>query len=249
MKNLLISFMLSLNLFCTVNAFEFLSTFNDPIITGNQLHLEPIYSNTKYKSGEKKQKGSLYGIKGSYDFLVYNAPYIGIEALYRSGDLKGSSLSSKYKDYIFEAKVGMTMGAPGSYSFIPYAGIGHGNEKNNYKTVPLEKIYYYYLSLGVHSQIFLAPQISVGFNAKLKLPVSGRHELKNEQIDLKLKCPNRPQYIVEIPLTYWATTQMNISAVPFYENKNYANNPTNLDWKKSASISQLGARVRFAVLF
>jgi hypothetical protein len=227
--------------------FENTLTVGNPV-TGNQLYLEPRISKATYQATDIKQNGYLYGIKGSYDLFVINAPYLGFEGSYMRGKIKGSDLESTYRDFLFEGKLGFTMGIPSAYSFSPYGGIGYEEEKNNYITTPIEQLKYYYFSLGLVSNFYLSPNISAGLNCKIKFPFSGDHDVKNDSIDTRVSISKKIQYLIEVPFTYWASNAMSISAVPFYENKKYNNTSVSTIWNSTAKMHQwgLGIRANFA---
>lgn len=229
--------------------YEFESNLVQNPVSGNQFYLEPQITSATYKTSEIKQKGYLYGICGGFDFINYNAPYIGFESVFRSGKLKDKELKSKYTDYAFQAKIGMTLGTQNLYYLIPYAGVGYDNEKNNYNLPPVEKISYYYASVGCVSHAFLSPELSFGVNLKLKFPFSGQHKVKNDEIDVNFSVSKKIQYLVEVPLTYWASKQLNVAAIPFYEYKNYNNNSVDTVWNSKAKMSQWGLGLRGTFCF
>ncbi len=233
----------------SAQCYEFQSSLVANPVTGNQIYIQPEFTSATYKTSEIKQTGYLYGVSGGYDVLVYNAPYLGFESHYRSGRLKGDGLSSKYRDYLFEGKIGLTMGTPGAFYFVPYGGVGYENEKNDYTNTPVEKLSYYYLSVGCLTQAFLNPQLSFGVNLKCKFPFNGDHDVKNDEIDVRVSISKKMQYLVEIPLTYWASSQLNIAAVPFYEHKEYNNNSTGIEWKSKAKMHQWGLGIRGTFCF
>jgi hypothetical protein len=218
-------------------------------LSGNQLSISPEISTATYKAGEVKQKGYLYGIGGSYDLLVLNSPYLGFETYYMKGRLKGSGVESTYRDFLFEGKFGMTFGVPSAYFLTPYAGIGYENEKNDYTTTPIEKIDYYYISVGGLSSIYLSPQFTAGLNFKVKFPFTGDHKVKKEETDVNLSVSKRLQYVLEVPLTYWASPALAISAVPYYEYKNYNNNSIEENWNTKATMSQWGLTLKANLAF
>jgi hypothetical protein len=238
----LILVLLNANLFSQPYQFEPMLV-SSPVY-GNQFYIQPEFSHATYKTREIKQNGYLYGIRGGYDLLVFNNPYLGFECYYRSGVLKGSSLSSKYKYYLFEGKIGFTMGIPTCFIVVPFAGIGYENEKNDYKTPPVEKLSYYYLSAGLYTQIFLNTQITLGCNMKVKFPFCGDHDVKNSEVDERDSCCKKIQYNIEFPVTYWASSQLSFSAIPFYESRKYGNNSTSENWKSKAKMSQYGLGIR-----
>lgn len=246
-KLLVIFVFISMNL--SAQSFEFQSSLVSNPTTGNQLYLEPEFSCATYKTGNIKQKGNFYGIRAGYDLLIFNNPYIGFESIYRSGRIKGDGLSSLYTDYLFEGKIGFTIGYPNLYYFTPYAGLGYENEKNDYKTSPVDKLKSYYFSFGFITEAFITPQFSYGVNLKIKFPFIGDHKVKNNDINVNLAISKKMQYTLEVPFTYWVSSQINLSAVPFYDYKNYNNNSLGIEWNHKAKMHQWGLGFRGTFCF
>jgi hypothetical protein len=221
----------------------------DGINTGNQLSLAPVVSRATYKANDVTQKGYLWGIKGQYDLLAFNGPYLGFETYYMRGKLKSGAVESTYRDFLFEGKIGLTMGIPSSYYFTPYAGVGYENERNDYTTVPIEKIDYYYVSAGVLSNLYLSPQFTAGLNLKVKFPFTGDHKVKNESVDTSLSVSKKIQYVIEVPFTYWASSNVSFSAVPYYESKKYNNNIISENWNTTAKMHQWGLALKAVFAF
>ncbi len=92
MKKLLI--FISLTFFHFIQAdYEFPVMLGETINTGsNQIYIEPRFCRAVFSAPDIKQRGSLYGVRGSYDLIIYNAPYIGLESQYMSGNLSDAFL-------------------------------------------------------------------------------------------------------------------------------------------------------------
>ena len=229
--------------------YVFESSVNSAPILGNKIYLEPRISRASYSTNDTTQTGYLYGINLGYDVFIYNAPYLGFEFDYISGTIKGDSLSSQYTDYSFEGRAGITLGTPCFYQLTPFLGTGYEKEKNDYKTTPIEKIDYYYISTGIFSQAWISPQLSIGFDLELKFPFHGNHKIKNDSCKINSSICHKMQYFLNVPVTYWASSQLSLSAVPFYQHKHYDNNCVGDAWKSNAKMSQWGLGLRVAYFF
>lgn len=217
--------------------------------TGNEVYVEPKVSYAKYKTKEITEKATLYGIKGGYDLLRFDSLYLGFESVYLAGKFKTDYIQSKYKDFSFEGKMGYTFGEKLSLALIPYAGIGFAHEKYDFSLPPVEKMNYYYLTVGANSRFYVKDNLTIGLDVKVKIPFKGKHHIKNEWIDQKASFSRKLQYVVEVPLIYWTSLQSFISVTPFYELKYYNNNSTGHNWTSGAKMSQLGIGTQIGLAF
>lgn len=229
--------------------------YNFPIIgfeqisNGNEVYIEPKVGYATYKTKEIKEKGTLYGLKGGYDLLLFDSLYLGFDSVYMAGKLKTVDIQSKSKSFSFEGKVGYTFGEKWQFALVPYAGIGYQSEKLDFSVPPIEKIHYYYLSTGVNTRIYIKENLTFGLDVKVKIPFKGKHHVKNDWIDEKVSFSRKIQYLVEVPLTYWTSLQSFIAVSPFYELKYYNNNSTGHNWHSGAKMSQWGVGARLGLAF
>lgn len=223
-----------------------------------------IYYVDRLKEGGAAQKGALYGFRIGYDHVKRYKLYWGIDALWAKGMLTGHAakerLKSEFTDSNAEARLGFTFASKSwrCASFTPYTGLGYFWESNNYqKPSPLTvhfKNTFSYVPGGFLSQIFLAPQWSLGLNFKLRYILEGDQKVTHDPKYGKLtqRYEEKFQYRVEVPMTRffsWNCLSLAASLVPFYEYRCYghcANFP--FDFLET-KLNLYGATLKIHALF
>jgi len=195
-----------------------------------------IYDILRTKEGGAEQSGVLYGVRLGYEHICRYKLYWGMDALWASGILDGknqdSKLRSRFTDMNLEARVGYTFQCKNWHcaSITPFTGVGYFWENNDYKhPTPLHIHFrnrFAYVPLGFLSQIFISSSWSIGMNFKARILFDSKVRLSNDpdHEDQTQHYEDKPQYRVELPLTYyhcWRNLSLAVSLVPFYEYRQY----------------------------
>jgi hypothetical protein len=206
-------------------------------LPANKISVGPeIYYLERKKEGGSKQHGMMYGVRGSYDRLKRYKWYIGGEALYAEGRLRGHTKSAKLKSTMVqesaEGRFGYTFQAKNSWkpSFTPYIGYGYYRESNHFHSPSPLKVKlindYSYFGYGFLSSAAVCLNITVGFNAKFRSMYDARCHVKkdSEAENKKMLIKDKLQYRLELPLYYdfcFCNLNAEIGLVPFFESQHY----------------------------
>ena len=209
----------------------------DLTLNRQQVSLGPQWIHVnRAKEGGTKQSGDLFGGYFTYDRLKRYGWYLGAEASYAKGSLKGSvdeggHLHSTFTDVWAEGRFGYTLQKKegNRFAFTPFVGFGYAMEKNNFnKSSPLAihfKTHFYYISTGFLASMHFCDNFDCGvlFRARIsydpKCKVS--HDPENESVSQKIG--EKVQYRIELPITYHIPChdQLAVTMYPFYEYRPY----------------------------
>jgi len=193
-----------------------------------------VYYVQRKREGGSWQNGWVGGVRIGYDRIKRYGIYVGGDALYSWGRLKGkgpedTSLKSNFMDASIEGRLGYTFQqkAERQFSFTPYLGGGYLVETNNFIDPSPLKLHtqtrFSYACAGFLSSMNVSPQFAVGLNFKAKYMIDGRHYIshdpEHEPVDMLVK--NEMQYRVEIPIVYRWCERYDYGVVPFYEYRHY----------------------------
>lgn len=202
------------------------------------LTLAPEYYYLKRnRDGGTKQSGNIGGIRASYDYIKRYNIYVGAQAFYGCGILKGhagddSKIRSRWTDEQIEGYAGYTFQgkcAP-NFSFTPFGGYGYFREINKFMSPsPLHLKFttqFGYFAYGFLSSAMINPCLSIGLNARFRTPWEPKCKVSNdpEFDDVKLLVGNHLQYRIEIPIVYrrkFICDLIEFGAMPFYEMREY----------------------------
>lgn len=208
-------------------------------------HTPKAFRTTNKGKGGAKQYGDMIGIRIGYDRLKRYGWYIGADALYAKGTLKGHTgnrehLRSYITDLFVEGRVGYTFQQKCSaqLAFTPYVGGGYFIERNNFvhpsPLTPHYKKRFSYVAGGFLLWVHPYDQWEIGLNFKAKYPVEPRCRInniknssaENESSETKTvtqKIDPRWHYRIDFPITYRLNCRGSIalSLIPFYEYREY----------------------------
>lgn len=204
----------------------------------NILTLGPeIYRVDRTRKGGTKQKGNAVGVRLMYDYIKRYCIYVGGQAFYGSGILKGhtgtgSRIRSRLTDVQVEGSLGYTfqMKCTPYAAFTPYVGYGYFRETNKFTPPsPLQVQYttqYNYLAFGFLSSVYIAPCFTIGLNGRFRYPWEAHCKVTDDpDFDhLRQRIEDRIQFRIELPITYTGALICNwieIAFVPFYERRLY----------------------------
>lgn len=245
----------------------------------NNFTVSPLFGKATMKQGTVKQDGWLFGIRGNYDIISINTLYLGAEAGYKAGELKGKTenlnavvvaidplrdvalvenkTKSKYSDLWGEIRVGFTFGGsglPGGY-LSPYFVVGYEKEKDDFVSPSLielkHTLTYGYLGFGAISNFAVTPFMSVGLNAKFKWMFNAYTKTGGDPYlqDKGISCANCFHWSIEVPVTYLLSSNLSFSVAPFYEYKNYDKHKFEWIGKEKASFHMWGGLVQLGYWF
>ena len=232
-----------------------------------------IYSVQRKKEEGASQQGVMYGLRINLDHIKRHRFYWGFEGLWARGCLTGklksenSSGSEKHiavkshlMDANFEERLGFTFQMKNCYclTFTPYIGLGYFWEYNHYKR-PKSSAFHFnneflYVPVGFLSQIFVAPDLSVGLNFKVRILIHGSQRVTNdsEYADHDMNYDEKVQYRGELPISYyfkWNCQSVGLNLTPFCEFREYGAR-INFPQDFHRTHYQLyGAAAKFLVLF
>lgn len=191
------------------------------------------YQLKRSREGGTRQRGTLGGVRASYDYIRRYKFYLGCEAAYAQGILKGRSgnkqkLRSRFSDAVVEGRLGytfQTLSGCGGW-FTPFIGGGYFWENNNYLSPSPKKVHfstrYGYFALGAYSGTPLTSQLEIGLNATARFCMQGKMHISHdpEGDPLTLKYEQKVNCRVVLPLTYFYNT-LSACLAPFYEYRHY----------------------------
>lgn len=204
--------------------------------TGLRLSLGPeLYHVSRFREGGTKQHGWLFGGRFICDHVRRYTFYWGIEAASAGGTLygtsgKGAFLKSHMCDRSIESRLGYTFQKKQGhrFAFTPFVGAGYYIENNNFKRpsqLPLHfKTTYRYVTAGFISSAYITPNLSVGVNLKLRHMLDPECKITHDPArgSAYLKIANETvQYRVEMPISYLPCSPYSLTAMPFFEMRNY----------------------------
>lgn len=236
MKRLVFSFLVISGIW--VNSLIYGEDLN---INRNQFFIGPQwYHVLRTKDGGAKQQGGLIGACIGFERLKRCGWYVGAEASYACGTLKGKTakgkpLRSHYSESFVEGRLGFTVQQESKpqVGFTPFAGFGYFIEQNNFiNPSPLSahfKTRFTYVTAGILSQIHFWERLEVGANFQMKYPFAPKCRVSNDEDNdpNTQRIGERFFYRVELPVTYTLACMKSgaISAVPFYESRVYGRRP------------------------
>jgi len=198
------------------------------------------YHVKRTKKGGTIQNGYLFGVRAGYDRLKRYGWYIGAEAAYAGGVLKGhtggdAKLKSRYYEGSVEGRAGYTFQQKEGFqcALTPFIGGGYSVERNNFKDpspLPIHfRTHYGFVSAGFLSSVRWNDRWTTGINFKARLPMEPRcavsHDPDNEPVTQNIR--ERVQYRVELPITCALSCdwEWSVGLVPFYDYKPYGSHP------------------------
>lgn len=199
-----------------------------------------IYEVTRKKAGGTKQKGTLNGIRLSYERLKRYGWYVGLEGWYAAGKIAGNtgggeSLSSRLSDKYLEMKMGYTFQQKYQFkcAFTPFFCGGYLNEKNRfYPPAPLSVDFttkFYYVGGGLLLRVQPFERLEVGVNLRVRYPIEPKCSISNgiEENTPSQQIAERLQYFLEMPILYRISCDEKwiLGASPFYESRLYGSHP------------------------
>ncbi|MBI3901140.1 MAG: hypothetical protein HY324_03195 [Chlamydiia bacterium] len=153
-----------------------------------------IYHFARDREGGTYQNGLVDGVRLSIDRLQGCSWYLGVDYLYGSGEITGSSatgapLRSTITDRIFEARLGFTLNQKylqGTPFFTPFVGWGHFHEVNAFSPPSaLLCIFtdsFNYVAVGFLSGTNFSPLLSMGINFKLRFMQEATSKVSNDPL-------------------------------------------------------------------
>lgn len=210
-----------------------LVVFN-PFPKGSQhLYAGPeFYHLRRSKEGGSKQKGWLYGFRGTYERLrCEGGLYYAIDGGVAKGDLNGHTgsgkkLNSTIRDWQIEGRVGyaFSLARLPRVQYVPYAGYGYFHSKNSFKRPAIPFTYrehFDYGALGIYVwwKSSLCLKAGIHFKAAWMNDAKCKVSHDPEHHHLTLYIGNKKQYEVELPVVYRTCVkgkEINILAAPFF---------------------------------
>ena len=204
----------------------------------NQIALGPeVYWVKRLKDGGTKQTGPLAGVRLTYDRLKRYGWYLGADALYARGTLKGRSgaderIRSKLTDEYVEGRFGYTFQEKTGCNFLftPFFGIGYFRETNNFchpSHIPVHfQNSFSYVPFGFISHLYLSDRFGMGVKFTTRYLFKQHNKVTNDpdHSNMTLQYNAHFQYRLEIPMTYdccFCNRQWRISLAPFFEYRRY----------------------------
>lgn len=167
------------------------------------------------KEGKSKQKGWLYGVRGTYERLRCEGGfYWAVDGGWAKGDLKGhtksgKTLKSTLSDWQVEGRLGyaFSLNRFPSLQFIPYGGYGYLQSKNTFKKPAIPCTYresFDYGALGVYVWWRASYCLKAGIHFKEAWMNTAKCKVSNDPDydHLTLHIGNKNQYEVELPVIY-----------------------------------------------
>lgn len=203
----------------------------------NKVSVGPeIYYLERKRDGGSKQDGMMYGARASYDRLGRYKWYLGAEAFYAEGRLKGHTTSAKLKSTMvqesLEGRFGYTFQAKNCWrpSLTPFIGYGYYRESNHFRSPSPLRVKlisdYSYAAYGFLSSVEVLCNVTVGFNAKFRSMYDAKCRVKKdpEREGHKMVIKDELQYRLELPIYYefcLCNFNAEVGLVPFFERQHY----------------------------
>lgn len=174
-----------------------------------------IYYLQRFKEGGAKQSGTIYGVRLGYDHIKRLGLYWGIDGLWARGMLEGKvqkeHLKSEFTDGNIEARLGFTFQSKywRCASITPFTGLGYFYESNHYQHPTPLKIHFKnkftYVPVGLLTQLFIFPSLSVGLNLKVRILLESEQQVLHDPCHGKVTqhYKEKFQYRVELPMNYF----------------------------------------------
>jgi hypothetical protein len=192
-----------------------------------------VYSLKREREGGTRQRGTLYGLRASYDYIARYKFYMGFEGSYARGTLRGKSgggdkLRSRFTDSMLEGRFGYTLQSLSGCCgwFTPFIGGGYFWENNDYvKPSPKHLRFrngYGYACVGCLAGSSIRPVFDIGLYAAARFSIQGKVDVSHdkEEDDTTLKYEQKVNCRIALPLTY-VCGWYDIALVPFYEYRHY----------------------------
>lgn len=203
----------------------------------NQFYIGPEFCRVeRTKECGTWQKASLARIRAGYDRFKRYGWYIGADAFYGTGTLRGISsfkktLRSDLTDWSIEGRAGYTFQQKTCWklAFTPFVGGGYAVEKNHFvKPSPLLihfKTYFPYGAAGFIFRMYPYSNLEVALNFCAKWPIEPKcHVTHDEELEpAKQHIKERAQYRLDLPFTYRLGCNGPFAIVlsPFYEYRQF----------------------------
>lgn len=214
--------------FLLVTLFSFASLF------GQTEHLITVGPKWSYlwrdKESGSKQKGSLWGLQGSYGRFKRYGWYLCANASYVAGILRGKvsdqvPIRSRYSDLVLEGQFGYTFCQKGGIGlgFTPFIGGGYIEERNNFtdpSPIPIhQKIDFGFLSTGFITWVRPLCCLEVGLEAKVRFPYEPTSHISNdpENDPTTQRIGERLFYRFDLPVAYRLSNCFHVALSPFAE--------------------------------
>ena len=182
------------------------------------------------------QHGVLQGWELTYDRLKRYGWYVGVDAAYAKGKLKGESLfgsklHSTFSQGYAEGLFGYTFQQKTCFQVActPFVGGGYLQQKNHFSLpspLPVHfKTTYSYAAAGIRLFTTLFWGMDVSLIAKVKFPVEPSctvtHDPENDSVSQKIG--ERPHYRIDLPINYalFCDGRVNLQLKLFYEVQNF----------------------------
>lgn len=209
----------------------------DVCLTDNRFTIGPEYTHLKRtRKGGTKQSGPLYGVRAGFDRLKRYGWYIGAEAHFAKGTIKGhtgagNKIRSHFTDVSAEGRFGYTFQRKHGYqfAFTPFFGGGYAAEKNDFispSPLPVHfKTKYPYILGGFLASANPCENWNVAILFKTFFPVDPKchvtHDPLHESVSQNIG--ERLQYRAELPITYKLPCyeRGSLMLVPFFEYRHY----------------------------
>ncbi len=179
----------------------------------NNIHVGPVWNYVTSNWGNGlEQKGSLYGLLGSYSYIAEDTFYLNAEFMYTAGILKGSAGNDPTQEYVTELRLGYTLSlAKAKFMLTPFTGIasylihqslsGHEDFNGNFWYVPVGLMGSYHLNSDWCLRF-------LGFGA----PTFGGHYKEH---DHSAHASTKPLWTAELPVLYLGSLPFELAIVPF----------------------------------
>lgn len=209
----------------------------------DQFYIGPEWSRAERTKGETHMHGDQLGVRFGYDRLKRYKWYLGVEANYANGLLKGYGfqgedrvdLKARLITLAAEGRIGYTFQQKEcwQFAFTPFVGGGYFTERTNFTSsspLPVHfKIYYPYVTTGFLAWAQVCERGEVGFNLKARYPLTPKCRVSHdpEEEPVTQRVAERWQFRLEMPFTYRLTCdgQFCVGVNPFYEWRHYGSHP------------------------
>jgi hypothetical protein len=181
-----------------------------------------------------KQEGSLWGLQGSYGRFKRYGWYLGADASYLAGVLRGRvndeiDLRSRFSDLLFEARVGYTFWQKEGWrcGITPFLGGGYIEERNNFtdpSPLPVHlKTTYGYGTVGFLSWVQPLCCLKVGLDCKVRMPYEPTCSVTRDPDNPSFtqRIGQKLQYRFDLPITWSINQTCRISIDPFLDYRTF----------------------------
>lgn len=184
--------------------------------TDHLLDVGPLWSYLwREKETGSEQKGSLYGLQGSYNRIKRYGWYLGADGSYCAGILRGSvhhqtPIRSRYSTLTAEGRLGYTFMQKEGYNigFTPFLGGGYIEERNNF-THPIDLPIHLKTSFPFAAGGFLLfgrpfSSVTAALSFKVRLPYEPTCKVTNDPDNepMTQRIAERLHYRVDLPISW-----------------------------------------------